>query len=282
MRRKGSIAGLQKNDHGVALIIVLLVTALLIALIFEFAYGTRISLRAAVNFRDSERAYYLARSGVNLAGLLLSDDLKNGRLQTDLERVVDTVPLMTAPADTVLKVGWEDEGGKINITNVLQNNPTYNQLVRLFTIKEIDQKILNQIADWQLHEIRKFYLLTELHQFMSDVDFSKIQDDVTLAPVTTIDINTASADVLQSIGLEAGMAAQIVERRTTEPFTTAQQISSLLGQANTMAAGQLTTTSDVFKITSLATVGGYTKQVEAIIRRRSDGTGSDVLYWRAL
>jgi type II secretory pathway component PulK len=165
---------------------------------------------------------------------------------------------------------------------VLQNNPTYNQLVRLFTIKEIDQKILNQIADWQLHEIRKFYLLTELHQFMSDVDFSKIQDDVTLAPVTTIDINTASADVLQSIGLEAGMAAQIVERRTTEPFTTAQQISSLLGQANTMAAGQLTTTSDVFKITSLATVGGYTKQVEAIIRRRSDGTGSDVLYWRAL
>ena len=43
------------NERGVALIIVLLVTALLIALIFEFAYGTRISLRAAVNFRDSQR-----------------------------------------------------------------------------------------------------------------------------------------------------------------------------------------------------------------------------------
>src|SRR5512147_2488161 len=57
-----------KNQRGVALIIVLLVTALLIALIFEFAYGTRISLRAAVNYRDSQRAYFLARSGVFLFG----------------------------------------------------------------------------------------------------------------------------------------------------------------------------------------------------------------------
>ena len=59
------------NEHGVALIIVLLVTALLIALIFEFTYGTRVSLRAAVNYRNSERAHYLARSGVNMAGVVL-------------------------------------------------------------------------------------------------------------------------------------------------------------------------------------------------------------------
>ena len=69
------------NERGVALLIVLLVTALLLALIFEFAYGTRVSLRAAVNSRDSQRAYFLARSGVNFAGALLSDNLKNNKLQ---------------------------------------------------------------------------------------------------------------------------------------------------------------------------------------------------------
>ena len=65
-----------RDDRGVALIIVLLVTALLIALIFEFAYGTRISLRATVNFRNSQRAYYLARSGVNFVGRFLVANLQ--------------------------------------------------------------------------------------------------------------------------------------------------------------------------------------------------------------
>ena len=62
------------NERGVALLIALLVTTLLIALVFEFAYGTRVSLRAAVNFRDGQRAFYLARSGVNFAGKLLSEN----------------------------------------------------------------------------------------------------------------------------------------------------------------------------------------------------------------
>jgi type II secretory pathway component PulK len=53
-----------RSERGIALLIVLLVTALLIALIFEFSYATRISLNSAINFRDSQRAYFLARSGI--------------------------------------------------------------------------------------------------------------------------------------------------------------------------------------------------------------------------
>ena len=144
--------GRGKNNRGVALIIVLLVTALLIALIFEFAYGTRISLRSSVNFRDSERAYYLARSGVKFAGLLLSYNLKQGNAQDNIEQrdweVVPIATLMTGSSDTdlsdttesndtELKVRWEDESGKINITNIVKGNNTYNQLVILFTNRGI-------------------------------------------------------------------------------------------------------------------------------------------------
>jgi type II secretory pathway component PulK len=292
MRSNGSISGLQRNDRGVALIIVLLVTALLIALIFEFAYGTRISLRAAVNFRDSQRAYYLARSGVNFAGLLLSDNLKKGKLQDNLEqREWQVVPLITGSNDTVLRVRWEDESGKINISSVVKprdqasaSNPalTYNRLVVLFTNRGVNQEILDRIDKWMTEQQRSsFYLLTEFHQFLSDEEFRKIQDAVTLAPVTQIDINTASVDVLRSIGLDALTAGRIVERRTQQPFT-AQEINDFLGPSNTMAASQLTATSNVFKVNSFATAGGYTKQVEAIIVRRTDGTGADVKYWRAL
>ncbi len=272
-----------KHDRGVALIIVLLVTALLIALIFEFAYGTRISLRSAVNFRDSQRAYYLARSGVTFAGLLLSDNLKKGKLQDNIEqREWQVVPIMTGSNDTELKVRWEDESGKINITNVVRDNDTYKRLIILFTNRGVNQNILDLIAQWQQTEQRKFYLLTELHQFMSDEDFRKVSDALTLAPVAQININTASVDVLQSIGLSSGMAEMIVERRNDEPFSSPEKVADFLGPSNTMAAGLLTTTSNIFKVNSYATVGGFTKQIEAVITRRSDGSGADINYWRAL
>ena len=289
-RKRRSVTG---SDRGVALIIVLLVTALLIALIFEFAYGTRVSMRSAVNFRDSERAYYLARSGVTFAGLLLSDNLKKGKLQDNLEqRDWQVVPIMTGSNDTELKVRWEDESGKINISSVVKprdqasySNPalTYNRLVILFTIRGVDQGILDRIDAWMTEQQRSsFSLLTEFHQFMSDEEFGKIQDAVTVANVTKIDINTASVDVLRSIGIEGGMAEQIKERRDEEPFRTTQEIADFLGPANTMATSQLTVTSNVFKVYSSATVGGYTKQIEAIITRRADGTGADINYWRVL
>lgn len=276
----------RRGERGVALIIVLLVTALLIALIFEFVYGTRISLRGTVNFRDSQRAYYLARSGVNFVGLLLNDNLKKGKLQDNLEqRDWQPVPILTEASDTGLKVRWEDEAGKINITNLTKGSDGYNRLSNLFEIRGLSRDILDKISTWMINERRNFYLLTELHQFLSDEEFRKVQDALTVYPVSIvtgnkIDINTASVDVLQSIGLSAGMAGMIKERRDQEPFKTPQEMSDFLGSSNVLAVAQLTDTSDVFKVDSFATVGGYTKQVEAIITRTS--TGFFVSYWRVL
>ncbi len=274
-----------RDERGVALIIVLLVTTLLIALIFEFAYGTRISLRAAVNFRDSQRAYYLARSGVNFVGLLLSDNLKKGKLLDNIEqRDWQVVPLMTGSSDTELRVRWEDEGGKINVGNLTKGSDGYNRLSELFEIRGINQDILDKISAWMIEEKRSLYLLTELHQFLSDEEFQKVKDSLTLAPVTQININTASLDVLKSIfqsyHLSSGMAEMIKNRRDREPFKTPQEITDFLGPSNTMAAGQLGYTSNVFKVDSFATVGGYTKQVEAVITRSA--SGFTVNYWRAL
>jgi type II secretory pathway component PulK len=271
-----------RNERGVALIIVLLVTALLIALVFEFAYGTRISLRAAVNFRDSQRAYYLARAGVNFAGLLLGDNLSKGKLQDNIEqRDWQVVPIMTGSSDTELRVRWEDESGKINVSNVVKGNDTYNRLVILFTNRGINQEVLDRISTWMIEEKRRFYLLTELHQFLSDEEFQKVKDSLTLAPVAQVNINTASADVLQGIGLSGGMAEMIVERRNRQLFAKPEEITDFLGPANTMAAGRLTYTSNVFKVNSFASVGGYTKQVEAVITRQAVGPHK-VNYWRAL
>jgi len=57
--------------RGVALILVLTTIAILTSIGVDFSYGSRVSLRLAENSRDEVRAYYLARSAVNLSRLLL-------------------------------------------------------------------------------------------------------------------------------------------------------------------------------------------------------------------
>ena len=261
-----------RNDRGVALLIALLVTTLLIALVFEFAYGTRISLRAAVNFRDSQRASYLARSGVNFVGKLLSENLKQGKKQANLEqRDWQVVPIVSA-GDMELRIRWEDEAGKINIASLSTGQQSLVRLARLFEIKQVSQDVLEQ-----LKEKKKIRLLGELHRLMSDEEFGRIKEYVTVWTGDIVDINTASSEVLQSLGMSASLASLIREKQTAEPFTTREMIANYPGMDPTTSSW-LDLTSDVFLVHSYATVGGYTKQAEAVIKRNN--AGYTILYWR--
>lgn len=269
----------ENNNRGVALLITLLVTALLIALIFEFAYGTRVSLRAAVNFRDSQRAYFLAQSGVYAFAKYkqLQDSIPQGEW--------GTVPL-TSAGDTEVRIKWVDEAGKIMITDVKTNPITQSIVNTLFENKSIDTAVYDRMVD-PTSTINNLSLLTGLHQYMSDEDFNKVSDFLTVSSVSQkgtikININTTSADVLQAMGMSLGSAQQIIEDRNRTPFTSSTMPSVV---KETMVPGQkmaavncLTDQSNIYKVYSYATVGGYTKQVEAIIYKDS----SQVLYWRAL
>ncbi len=261
------------NNRGVALLITLLVTALLLALIFEFAYGTRVSLRAAANFRDSQRAYFLAQSGVYVFAKYkeLQDNLPQGEW--------GVVPVISG-GDTELRIRWEDEAGKIKITDVKTNKATQTIMKTLFeTVKGIDVAVMDRITD-STSDIYKLSLLTCLHQYMSDEDYNKVYNDLTVSPVDKININTASADVLQSLGLSAGTAGLIIETRQKTPYTAVP--STIFGDLtiNGLNVSNYLTAapSNIYKVYSYATVGGYTKQIEAIIYKDS----SQVLYWRAL
>ena len=59
------------QHRGVALILVLTTIAILTAIGVDFSYSSRVSLKLAENLRDETRAYYMARSAVNLSRLLL-------------------------------------------------------------------------------------------------------------------------------------------------------------------------------------------------------------------
>ncbi len=259
------------NNRGVALLITLLVTALLIALIFEFAYGTRVSLRAAVNFRDSQRAYFLARSGVYAFAKYkeLQDSIPQGEW--------GVIPLISA-GDVEVRVKWEDEKGKIKISKIRKNdplNPSCDWMAQLFFSKVIDQNILDKVVNDQMI----FQLPMQLHQVMSDEDFSKIEKFVTtMTPDYQININTASREVLESLGIT--QAERLMADRGHVQFAKPSDLQSYFSSDQTYGkvSSFLGFSSNIYKVYSYATVGGYTKQIEAIIYKDS----SQVLYWRAL
>lgn len=267
------------GDRGVALLIVLLVTALLMALIFEFAYGTRVSLFAAVNYRDGVRASYLARSGISFAGKVLADHLKNGRRQENLAQPEWQVVPIVSEGDTVLQVRWEDEKGKINVANP-RTQTTHDRLEALFGLKGVNLAVIDAMAERVLKH-GPFRLLTELHEVMSDEEFAKVRDLVTVHSGTDlIDVNTAPQEVLECIGIPASGASMLIEQRAREPYRDKTVLQQRYG-ITTTTYGQLDVSSDVFLVQAHATVGGFTKQAEAVIQRTAAG-GFTILYWRML
>jgi type II secretory pathway component PulK len=256
----------KKNDRGVALLIVLLVTALLVALIFEFAYGTRVSMRAAANFRDSQRAYFLARSAFGVFAKFpeLRDYIKQD------ER--GDVPIESG-GDTALRLRWEDEAGKIYIKGLLPGSQPYKWLRELFRIRVVNQEIIDKIADINNPPLQ---LVTDLHRYMGDEDYDKVARFVTVySNMQKININTAPEEVLSSVlaagGITSITLSSILLNREEKPYTA----SDLTG----IAFSDFIATSTIFKVYSFAKAGGYEKQIEAVIDLNNSKTP---LYWRAI
>jgi len=238
------------NNRGVALLIVLLVTALLIALIFEFAYGTRVSLRGAVNFRDSQRAYFLARSGVAI--FTKFKELKDMVPQSEW----GVVPIISA-GDTEVRIKWEDERGKLNINEVLST--TADWVAELFQLRGISTDVFRKVQDLR-KESGPLKLLSELHNVMSDEDYNKVARFLTISSDTNININAASEEVLNSVLVNNKVAVgMIVNNRKTKPIESLAEVG-LSPSTNP----KLVTTNGALMVYSYATVGGYTKQIESI------------------
>jgi type II secretory pathway component PulK len=250
--RRTGIEKFVEDRRGVALLIVLLVTALLIALIFEFSYATRISLNSAVNFRDSERAYYLARAGVGAFA-------KYGE---QLRKSIPPGEFAPVPGiEEQIMIKWEDQRALINL------NTSPDWVENLFSNYRISIDTVKKIEELK-KERGKFQFVSELHAVMADEDYAKVAQFLTVDSDGKINLNTASQDVLNSILPDKPQTVSTIINTRKEGKTIAgwQDIPGL--DTNTVGAivSSLVGNSTYFRVYSYATVGGYTKQVEAVFQ----------------
>ena len=241
------------NEKGIALLVALVVVVLLIALIVEFDYGTRVALTRAGTFRDGVQAAYLAKSGVRAAQAILKYDAKS------LDPYDATTELWASPL-TAYPVGEgfvsgeiTDEASKLNI-NLLQKPADYEKWKpvweRLFQVLEIEPELIGTLKDWldeddlpedlngaeasyyenldppytvrngPIDSIGELWLI----RGVTEEVYNKLTTGCdgkpcfTTAPTTQINVNTVSIEVCQALhpNLDEEACDELVEARPIE------------------------------------------------------------------
>src|SRR6266852_8570341 len=108
-----------KHDRGIALLATLLAIPLMTMLVVEFSTSAVLGYRAAANQADELRAYYLARSGIQIGLAVLAHDSFGKSLAKHQYDSLDQVwarPIAPIPVEGgIVSMSIVDEDRKLDI-----------------------------------------------------------------------------------------------------------------------------------------------------------------------
>jgi len=302
-----TIMKLRTDQNGMVLLMVLVIVALLSSLLVEFAFSTFVDLRLTETYRDSTRAYYLAKGGIRAGRMLLQDDKNNYDSLDELwSQGVTNYPV----GDGNVSIHIEDQGGKLDL-NLIYNKSTLgpnpvnrDRMERLFTNLQLNNPggLVDSLLDWIDADDTpgpdgaedQYYMsldppyhckngpldsldeLALIKGFTPEV-ITAIRPYVTVYGSEKININTASAEVLMAYSdspeIDQTAAEDIINMRTQQPFTAATlpEINNLPG-LQMLDRGYLDVTSPTYRIDSLALVNDGARRVVAFIEKKGDKT----------
>jgi len=296
---------LQNNNgrqRGVALILVLGMVALIAGWAATAAYEDMIGLRRAENLTHSVRAMLAAESGVELAKLVLVQDVDEGKTDDLTETWASTTPPF--PIDDGMIIGSITDANRFfNLNDLVDDagkaKPDSVAIAkRLFVALELDGSLVDALVDWMDKDDLPFggggvekdgYFDRPYHIKNGRLDrleelrmvlgfdrkvFTKLKKFVVVRPPlgggkTPININTASAEVLAAIfpNMSEQSAAQVVADRENTPFAdTASLVNAPDGKG--VDAARLAVSSDAFIVRSHAEFGSVRWTEEQMLARQ--------------
>lgn len=283
------------SERGVALIVVLWVTVLLTVMAGGFTAIVRTEARGLVNYQDESQAYFLARSGVNLAIKRLIDERIDGGVfkGTPMAKrwLTDSAPRKFLIGDDgFVEISISDESGKLNI-----NDSESKSLKNLFRVLDLDEDTANIIAasilDWlddnNFHRLNgaedDYYgALSEPYESM-DAPMTTVEELLWVRGVTpeifygesggreeaglrklftvythkkTVNINSASVEVLTSLpGIDISVAQRIVLERREREFKSVHELSEVGAELSVELGNRASFLSEGFY--TIVATGGF-------------------------
>jgi general secretion pathway protein K len=308
--------GRLQDKSGFALILTLVITVLMVAVVVEMIHQVYVDTSLSRGFRDGQQASILAESGATGGARLLQMAL-SGRSYTALSDRWAT-PLKLDDEVGSLEIAVSEETGKININGLVQPNGEYEPftlaaLQRLGTRLQLPRDIWSAVADWidsddlprsggaetpyyrslkPPYSARNGKLMTvtelSLVRGVKPELLGKLRPYITIfsdqagSPLSTININTASKEILAALDdrIDDRMAERIMEERRLLPFKSTGELSRVPGMDTvaTSLVGKIGVKGNLFKITSVGRVKDSGRTVEAVVRL-SGGT-PEFLSWQ--
>jgi len=189
-----------KSERGIALFLVLWVTALLTVIAGEFCYFVRTEANITRNFKEETQTYYIAMSGLSFAiGELVVNELvprqvkaPDGKEEQEDIRVRINTDIPAIPfGDGQFKVERENESGKVNLNKA--GAPLLKMMLSNFEIDDANKNIIvDSIMDWRdkdsLHRLNgaedDYYLSLPQPYKSKNGDFTSIEELLLVRGVT--------------------------------------------------------------------------------------------------
>lgn len=292
------------RQRGVALLTVLLVTALMTVLVLAMTWSRQLEMHRTANLIENDQALLLAVGLEEWAATVLRRDRAGNQRDHFGELWAQGLP-PTAVEQGMVSGRISDLQGRLNLNNLEFNqatatDPTRNRLERLFDSCGAPPSSVAAVADWldKDGEMRpngaedRDYLIRQppyragnrplvnpsellLVAGISPEQYDCLAESVTALPVpTALNVNTASAPALAALAPRLTPAAgeQLVKERPTDGYG---QVADFLAQPPLAGSGLngdgLDLASSYFLVEGRAQYGGAEVRLYSVLQRGESG-----------
>lgn len=298
----------RRGEGGFALVMTLLVTAVLVAVVGEYAYGVYVSTERAANYRDSQRAGHLAAVGVELAHAAMEEIL---RVRPNMVFPEGGLTFTRTEDGMTIDLRIEDELARVSPRVVYEATGADNDRVmgiytRLLDSLDLDTDLAETLADWIDADDEPRVYGAEAPDFYSTLTppyapantypattgelrmvkgytpevVSALEPFVSSQNVSgLININNAPREVVMALSEDVteDLADELISHRRENPFTDRSDVMKVRGfeTVGFNLLDKIVVNSNLFRVYSRASSGGAVAEVEAVVK-----TGGGVLYWR--
>jgi general secretion pathway protein K len=285
------------RHRGVALITALLVLALAAIVAAGLSLQARLDTRRAQNLLWRDQARQVLLGAEAWAATQLDDDLAAGERDHLGEDWAQAVPALPIEGGYVLG-RIIDLQGRFNLNNLINPDDAeatraLEQFRRLLRVLELDERIADAVADWvdADHEVRfpdgaeddsyqrlvpayqaadhAILTISELLavQGVTPTAYATLSPHVAaLPPGTPVNLNTATAPVLQSLAADVALATaeRIIQLRGEVGLEDTETVVELLGGEVPVAIGL---SSSYFQLETQALVGSLPVSLYSLLGR---------------
>lgn len=297
-----------KRQRGVAIITALLIVTIATTVSMTISTRLQLDVRRTGNLIAQDQAQFYLLAAEEWSQRILQQDKKDSTYDSlDEDWAVELPPI---PVDGGSIQGrLTDLHACLNINSLVAGNaidPTVkDRLSLLFSRLGVSGNVIQAIADWIDSDLQtsnpngaedgyylnldvpyrtantRMYSVSEL-RLVKGFEDSKTYDqvkDYLCAFITeggdiAINVNTASAEVLQSLSADMteSLAEDIIAQRNELPFTTIKEFTSFASLGTIIKnTDKLTTSSDYFLLRTQAIIGQANKVMYSIIYRDENG-----------